>query len=131
MLEYAPEESEYNKSFLYTEVLIDTFNYISTHFPYLSLTTLQENYPLVKRGYKEKSLLLKYRLLYSFKLLLVGKMPEKAFLTLNLKEFRDDKESRLTVTVGAINHNKNLSEIQKMIYNTSTNRLTIYCEDLK
>ena len=98
---------------------------------FVSLTTLQENYPLVKRGYKEKSLLLKYRLLYSIKLLLVGKMPEKAFLTLNLKEFRDNKESRLTVTVEAINHNKNLSEIQKMIYNTSTNRLTIYCTDLK
>jgi len=98
---------------------------------FVSLTTLQENYPLVKRGYKEKSLLLKYRLLYSFKLLLVGKIPEKAILTLNLKEFRDDKESRLTVTVEAINHNKNLSEIHKMIYNTDTNNLTIYCENLK
>lgn len=98
---------------------------------FVSLTTLQENYPLVKRGYKEKSLLLKYRLLYSFKLLLVGKMPEKAILILNLKGFRDDKESRLTVTVEAINHNTNLSEIHKMIYNTSTNHLTIYCENLK
>lgn len=98
---------------------------------FVSLTTLQENYPLVKRGYKEKRLLLQYRLLYLFKLLLVVETPEKAILTLNLKEFRDDKESRLTVTVEAINHNKNLSEIQKMIYNTSTNRLTIYCEDLK
>lgn len=131
MLEYAPEESEYNKSFLYTEVLIDTFNYISTHFPYLSLTTLQENYPLVERGYKEKSLLLKYRLLYSFKLLLIGKMPKKAILTLNLKGFHYDKESRLTVTVEAINHNTNLSEIQKMVYNTNTNHLTIYCKALK
>ena len=98
---------------------------------FVSLTTLQENYPLVERGYKEKRLLLQYRLLYLSKLLLVGETPEKAILTLNLKEFRDDKESRLTVTVEAINHNKNLSEIQKMIYNTSTNRLTIYCEDLK
>ena len=86
---------------------------------------------MVERGYKEKSLLLKYRLLYSFKLLLVGKMPKKAILTLDLKGFRDDKESRLTVTVGAINHNKNLSEIQKMVYNTDTNNLTIYCKDLK
>ena len=98
---------------------------------FVSLTTSQENYPLIKRGYKEKRLLLQYRLLYLFKLLLVVEMPEKAILTLNLKGFRDDKESRLTVTVEAINHNKNLSEIQKMIYNTSTNRLTIYCEDLK
>lgn len=86
---------------------------------------------MAKRGYKEKSLLLKYRLLYSFKLLLIGKMPKKAILTLNLKEFRDDKESRLTVTVEAINHNKNLSEIQKMVYNTDSNNLTIYCKDLK
>ena len=86
---------------------------------------------MVERGYKEKSLLLKYRLLYSFKLLLVGELPEKAILTLKLKEFRDDKESRLTVTVEAINHNKNLSEIQKMVYNTDTNNLTIYCKDLK
>ena len=98
---------------------------------FVSLTTSQENYPLIKRGYKEKRLLLQYRLLYLFKLLLVGEIPEKAILTLNLKGFRDDKESRMTVTVGAINHNKNLSEIQKMVYNTSTNRLTIYCEDLK
>lgn len=98
---------------------------------FVSLTTLQENYPLIKRGYKEKRLLLQYRLLYLFKLLLVGKHLKKAILTLNLKEFRDDKESRLTVTVETINHNKNLSEIQKMVYNTNTNRLTIYCEDLK
>ena len=86
---------------------------------------------MIKRGYKEKRLLLQYRLLYLFKLLLVGEIPEKAILTLNLKGVRDDKESRLTVTVEAINHNKNLSEIQKMIYNTTTNHLTIYCEDLK
>jgi hypothetical protein len=98
---------------------------------FVSLTTLQENYPLIKRGYKEKRLLLQYRLLYLFKLLLVGEIPEKAILTLDLKGFRDDKESRLTVAIEAINHNKNLSEIQKMVYNTSTNRLTIYCEDLK
>lgn len=39
---------------------------------FVSLTTLQENYPLIKRGYKEKRLLLQYRLLYLFKLLLVG-----------------------------------------------------------
>jgi hypothetical protein len=98
---------------------------------FVSLTTLQENYPLVKRGYKEKSLLLKYRLLYSFKLLLVGKIPEKAILILNLKEFRDDKESRLTVTIEAVNHNEYLSEVQKMAYNSSTNHLTIYCKNLK
>lgn len=98
---------------------------------FVGLTTLQENYPLVKRGYKEKRLLLQYRLLYLFKLLLVGEIPKKAILTLNLKEFRDDKESRLTVTVEAVNYNKNLSEIQKMVYNTSTNHLTIYCKDLK
>lgn len=98
---------------------------------FVSLTTLQENYPLVKRGYKEKSLLLKYRLLYSFKLLLVGKIPEKAILTLNLKEFRDDKESRLIVTIEAVNHNEYLSEVQKMVYNSSTNHLTIYCKNLK
>ena len=98
---------------------------------FVSLTTLQENYPLVKRGYKEKRLLLKYRLLYSFKLLLVGKIPEKAFLTLNLKEFRDDKESRLIVTIEAVNHNEYLSEVQKMVYNSSTNHLTIYCKNLK
>lgn len=98
---------------------------------FVSLIHLQENYPLAERGYKEKSLLLKYRLLYFFKLLLVGEIPEKAILTLNLKEFRYDKESRLTVTVEAINHNKNLSEIQKMVYNTNTNHLTIYCKDLK
>lgn len=98
---------------------------------FVSLIHLQENYPLVERGYKEKSLLLKYRLLYAFKLLLVGKMPEKAILTLNLKGFCYDKESRLTVTVEAINHNKNISEIQKMVYNTNTNHLTIYCKDLK
>jgi hypothetical protein len=40
---------------------------------FVSLTTSQENYPLIKRGYKEKRLLLQYRLLYLFKLLLVGK----------------------------------------------------------
>lgn len=33
--EYAPEESVYNKSFLYTEVLISLSNYASTHFPHL------------------------------------------------------------------------------------------------
>ena len=33
--EYAPEESEYNKNFLYTEVLISLSNYISTHFLHL------------------------------------------------------------------------------------------------
>jgi hypothetical protein len=98
---------------------------------FVGLTTLQENYPLIKRGYKEKRLLLQYRLLYLFKLLLVGEIPKKAILTLDLKGFRDDKESRLTVTVEAINHNKNLSEIQKMVYNTDTNNLTIYCKDLK
>lgn len=36
-LEYAPEESKYNKSFLYTEVLISLSNYVSTHFPHLTL----------------------------------------------------------------------------------------------
>ena len=98
---------------------------------FLSLTTSQENYPLVKRGYKEKRLLLQYRLLYLFKLLLVGEIPEKAILTLNLKGFRDDKESRLTVTIEAVNHNEYLSEVQKMVYNSSTNHLTIYCKNLK
>lgn len=98
---------------------------------FVSLTTSQEDYPLIKRGYKEKRLLLQYRLLYLFKLLLVGEIPEKAILTLNLKEFRYDKESRLIVTVEAINHNKILSEIQKMVYNTNTNHLTIYCKALK
>ena len=33
--EHALEESEYNKSFLYTEVLIGIPNYVSTHFPHL------------------------------------------------------------------------------------------------
>lgn len=98
---------------------------------FVSLTTSQEDYPLIKRGYKEKRLLLQYRLLYLFKLLLVGEIPEKAILTLNLKGFSYDKESRLIVTVEAINHNKILSEIQKMVYNTNTNHLTIYCKALK
>ena len=75
--------------------------------------------------------MLKYRLLYFFKLLFIGEAPQKAILTLNLKEFRDDKESRLTVTIEAVNHNEYLSEIHKMIYNTDTNNLTIYCKDLK
>ena len=35
MIEYAPEESVYNKSFLYTEVLIGISDYTSTHFPHL------------------------------------------------------------------------------------------------
>lgn len=35
VLEYAPEENEYNKSFLYTEVLISLSNYTSTHSPHL------------------------------------------------------------------------------------------------
>lgn len=98
---------------------------------FVSLTTSQEDYPLIKRGYKEKRLLLQYRLLYLFKLLLVGEIPEKAILTLNLKGFRYDKESRLTVTVEAVNHNEYLSEVQKMVYNSSTNHLTIYCKNLK
>ena len=38
--EYASEESEYNNSFLYIEVLIDTFNYISTYFPHLNYTSM-------------------------------------------------------------------------------------------
>ena len=38
VIEYAPEESEYNKSFLYIEVLIGISDYISTHFPHLALT---------------------------------------------------------------------------------------------
>ena len=33
--EYAPEESEYNNSFLYIEVLIGISNHVSTHFPHL------------------------------------------------------------------------------------------------
>ena len=44
---------------------------------FVSLTTSQEDYPLIKRGYKEKRLLLQYRLLYLFKLLLVGKYLKK------------------------------------------------------
>ena len=36
MIEYAPEESEYNKSCLYREVLIDISDYTSTHFPHLT-----------------------------------------------------------------------------------------------
>lgn len=35
VIEYAPEESVYNKSFLYTEVLIGISDYTSTHFPHL------------------------------------------------------------------------------------------------
>ena len=34
VIEYAPEESKYNKSFLYTEILIGLSDYISTHFPH-------------------------------------------------------------------------------------------------
>lgn len=33
--EYVPEESEYNKSSLYTEALISLSNYVSIHFPHL------------------------------------------------------------------------------------------------
>ena len=33
---YALKESEYNKSFLYTEVLIGISDYTSTHFPHLN-----------------------------------------------------------------------------------------------
>lgn len=35
MTEYAPEGSEYNKSFLYTELLIRISDYASAHFPHL------------------------------------------------------------------------------------------------
>lgn len=35
MIEYASEESKYNKSFLYTEILISLSNYVSIHFPHL------------------------------------------------------------------------------------------------
>ena len=43
MIEYAPEESEYNNSFLYIEVLIDTFNYTSIHFPHLYKVEVDSN----------------------------------------------------------------------------------------
>ncbi len=35
VIEYALEESEYNNSFLYTEILIGVSIYISEHFPHL------------------------------------------------------------------------------------------------
>lgn len=98
---------------------------------FVNLKSLQEGYSLIERGYKERNLLLKYRFLYFFKLLFIGEAPQKAILTLDLKELRNDEESRIVVTVETINHNKNISEIQKMVYNTNTNHLTIYCKDLK
>ena len=52
MIEYAPEESEYNKSFLYTEVLISISNYVSTHFLHLKSNSSkkEDKYLIIQRN---------------------------------------------------------------------------------
>lgn len=56
MIEYAPEESEYNKSFLYTEVLISISNYVSTHFLHLKSNSSkkEDKYTIVQKNEKYK-----------------------------------------------------------------------------
>ena len=53
MTEYAPEESEYNKSFLYTEVLISLSDYTLTHFPLESWNSYSNKsyYPPVENNF--------------------------------------------------------------------------------
>lgn len=97
---------------------------------FISLKTL-DNQNLIQRGFMNKSLSLKYRLLYLFKLILnTSKVPQKAKLTLEYTDRNNHEQTELLVNIETINHYKNISEVEKMVYDTNANQLTIYCNDL-
>lgn len=97
---------------------------------FISLKTL-DNQNLIQRGFRNKSLSLKYRLLYLFKLILnTSKVPQKAKLTLEYTDRNNHEQTELLVNIETINHYKNISEVEKMVYDTNANQLTIYCNDL-
>lgn len=97
---------------------------------FVTLKTL-DNQNLIQRGFMNKSLSLKYRLLYLFKLILnTSKVPQKAKLTLEYTDRYDKEQTEMIVNIKAISHYKNISEVEKMVYDTNSNHLTIYCKDL-
>lgn len=97
---------------------------------FVALKTL-DNQNLIQRGFWNKSLPLKHRLLYLFKLLLdASKVPQKAKLTLEYTDRYDKEQTEMTVNIEAISHYKNISEVEKMVFDTNANHLTIYCKDL-
>lgn len=69
--------------------------------------------------------------MYLFKLILnASKVPQKVKLTLEYTDRYNHEQTELIVNVEAINHYKNISEVEKMVYDTNANQLTIYCNDL-
>lgn len=97
---------------------------------FINLKTL-DNQNLIQRGFRKKNLSLKHRFLYLFKLLLdTSKVPQKAKLTLEYTDRYDKEQTEMIVNIKAISHYKNISEVEKMVYDTNSNHLTIYCKDL-
>lgn len=103
------------------------------HDMFVSLKTAnlkdEDRVPLIEPGYKAR-LKLRYKIKHMFNLILYGKDFTEGIVTFDTSHTFSDKQVTMRVKVEIYGGNSFASVVDRIIYNTDSDTLTIHCDDL-